>query len=165
MAKSSCLCRAAGRTAAKSEATTTRAASGSWITIARSDCLKQYILAYYSQKNLPLFSLVADVSKAHRRFLHAPEERGLLACRVRETDQEVYINKVGTFGVASASYWWGRIAGAGLRLCHELLGREHPVELLLFADDLEALGNGQHGRRGIVLTFLYLAAMGFPFKG
>ena len=97
---------------------------------------------------------MGDISKVH--------QRGLLACR--ETDQEVYINKVGTFGVASASYWWGRIAGAGLRLCHELLGREHPVELLLFADDLEALGNGQHGRRGIVLTFLYLAAMGFPFK-
>ena len=125
---------------------------------------KQYILAYYSERNLPLFSLVGDVSKAHRRFLHDPEERGLLACRVRDEDDHVYINKVGTFGVASASYWWSRISGAGLRLGHELLGPRLPVELLLFADDLESLGNGQGGRRGIVLVFLYLSVLGFPFK-
>ena len=32
-----------------------------------------------------------------------------------------FVDKVGTFGVASASYWWGRIAAAGLRLVHELV--------------------------------------------
>lgn len=63
-----------------------------------------------------------NISKAHRRFLHAPEERGLLACRVSDDDPYIYINKVGTFGLACASYWWSRIAGSGVRLVHEFLG-------------------------------------------
>ncbi|CAL1153955.1 unnamed protein product [Cladocopium goreaui] len=125
---------------------------------------KMYLLAYYKDKGNVIFSLVGDISKAHRRFLHHPSERGLLACRVLSTDDHVYINNVGTFGVASASYWWGRIAGSGLRLVHELIGPEMPVEMLIFADDLEALGPDRQGRRGVVLAFLYLAVLGFPFK-
>jgi len=125
---------------------------------------KMYLMAYYKDKGKVVFSLVGDISKAHRRFLHHPSERGLLACRVLSTDDHVYINNVGTFGVASASYWWGRIAGSGLRLVHELIGPEMPVEMLIFADDLEALGPDRQGRRGIVLAFLFLAVLGFPFK-
>ena len=125
---------------------------------------KMYLLSYYRKRNKVVFSIVGDVSKAHRRFLHHPSERGLLACRVRKDDATIFINNVGTFGVASASYWWGRIAGSGLRLVHELLGPEMPIELLIFADDLEALGTEQKGRRGIVLAYLFLATLGFPFK-
>ena len=125
---------------------------------------KQYLLAYFQKNRCSVFSLVGDISKAHRRFLHAPEERGLLACRILESDQFIYINRVGTFGLACASYWWGRIAGAGIRLTHELLGPTMPVELLLFADDLEALGASAGGRRGITLAFLYMSVLGFPFK-
>ena len=65
-----------------------------------------------------------------------------------------------TFGVASASYWWGRIAGAGIRLVHELLGPEMPIEMLIFG----SLGAGLRGRPGTVLSFLFLSTLGFPFK-
>ena len=126
---------------------------------------KQYLLAYHKRRKSVLFSLVGDISKAHRRFLHSPQERGLLACRILENDDYyIYINNVGTFGVGCASYWWGRISGAGLRLIHEMLGPSMPVELLIFADDLGALAADAGGRRGIVLAFLYLSALGFPFK-
>ena len=125
---------------------------------------KRYLLSYYKSRGDVVFSLVGDISKAHRRFLHDPSEHGLLACRVRSSDKHIYINKVGTFGVASASYWWGRIAGAGIRLVHELLGPEMPIEMLIFADDLESLGAGLRGRRGTVLSFLFLSTLGFPFK-
>ena len=111
-----------------------------------------------------VFSLVGDISKAHRRFLHHPSERGLLACKINPKDDFIFINRVGTFGVASASYWWGRIAGSGLRLIHELLGPDLPVELLIFADDLEALGADLRGRRGVVCAYIFLSAFGFPFK-
>ncbi|CAL1173513.1 unnamed protein product [Cladocopium goreaui] len=87
---------------------------------------KQYLLAYFQENKCSVFSLVGDISKAHRRFLHAP--------------------------------------GAGIRLVHELLGPQMPVELLLFADDLEALGASAGGRRGITLAFLYMSVLGFPFK-
>jgi hypothetical protein len=46
-----------------------------------------------------VFSLVGDISKAHRRFLHAPGELSLLACRILESDPHICINKVGTFGL------------------------------------------------------------------
>eukprot|EP00435_Cladocopium_sp_Y103_P066703 s951_g29.t1 len=125
---------------------------------------KQYLLAYYKRKRSSLFSLVGDISKAHRRFLHSPEERGLLACRVADDDKYIYINRVGTFGLACASYWWSRIAGAGVRLVHELLGPEMPIEALIFADDLEALAADAGGRRGVTLCFLFLSTLGYPFK-
>eukprot|EP00435_Cladocopium_sp_Y103_P028049 s1714_g7.t1 len=38
---------------------------------------KQYLLAYFQELKRSVFSLVGDISKAHRRFLHSPEERGL----------------------------------------------------------------------------------------
>ena len=125
---------------------------------------KQYLLAYHKQRRSVLFSLVGDISKAHRRFLHSPQERGLLACRILDDDEYIFINNVGTFGVGCASYWWGRISGSGIRLTHEMLGPSMPVELLIFADDLEALAADAGGRRGIVLAFLFLSALGFPFK-
>ena len=124
---------------------------------------KQYLLAYFQLLRASVFSLVGDISKAHR-FLHAPEERGLLACRVSDDDPYVYINKVGTFGLACASYWWSRIAGSGVRLVHELLGPQMPIELLIFADDVEAIAASPGGRRGITLAFLFLSCLGFPFK-
>ena len=125
---------------------------------------KMYLLAYYKARGDVVFSLVGDISKAHRRFLHNPAECGLLACRVKNTDEHIFINRVGTFGVASASYWWGRIAASGIRLNHGLIGPERPIEMLIFAGDLESLGAGLEGRRGIVLAFLYLSTMGFPFE-
>ena len=56
---------------------------------------KLYLLDYYKRKKKVVFSLVGDISKAHRRFLHHPSERGLLACRVSPGDNFIFINKVG----------------------------------------------------------------------
>ena len=65
--------------------------------------------------------------------------------------QIVYVNKVGTFGLSPASYWWTRIAACGIRATHHLLGPGYPMDMLLYADDLEALGIGARGRQGIPL--------------
>ena len=54
------------------------------------------------------FILKLDVSKAHRRFLHRKSDWGLLACRLADPEV-VWLNKVGTFGLGCASYWWGRL--------------------------------------------------------
>lgn len=108
-----------------------------------------YLLAYYRDRGSVVFSLVGDISKARRRLLHHPSEGGLPGCRVEKGDENIFINNVGIFGAASASYWRGRIAGAGIRLARELL---------------EALEANSAGRRGVVLAFLFLAVLGFPFK-
>ena len=47
---------------------------------------------------------------------------------------------------------------------HELSGPTMPVELLIFADDLEGLGANLMGRRGIGMAFVLLATLDFPFK-
>eukprot|EP00435_Cladocopium_sp_Y103_P075019 s47_g53.t1 len=103
-------------------------------------------------------------TKINNRIRCRDKQRSPGAREKRNKDEHIFVNLVGTFGVASASYWWGRIAGAGIRLTHELLGPEMPVEMLIFADDLESLGAGIQGRRGVVLAFLYLSTLGFPFK-
>ena len=48
---------------------------------------KRYLLSYYRSRGDVVFSLVGDISKAHRRFLHDPLEHGLLACRGQELRQ------------------------------------------------------------------------------
>jgi hypothetical protein len=125
---------------------------------------KFHLLRKYKERNEVVFSLLADVSKAHRRFKHLETEWGYLACKVKSSDSTIYYNKVGTFGVASASYWWGRIFAAIIRAVHYLLGKGFPIDMLIYADDVECLGLGKDGRRGIVLAFMIMDLFSTPFK-
>ena len=125
---------------------------------------KRCLLEVYQEEAAVALSLVGDFEKAHRRFKYQRKEQGYLACRAREGSGKVYVNKVGTFGVTSTPYWWSKISGALIRVAHYLVGPDWPVDMLLYADDLEVIGPGQEGRIGAVLTFLVLAAYGSPFK-
>ena len=61
--------------------------------------------------------LKADVTKAHRRVkIQSPEWR----FQVAKLGDEWWINKVGTYGVASAQLYWGRLASALLRLLYHV---------------------------------------------
>ena len=67
------------------------------------------------------FALAGDVSKAHRGIKIRREDWGFQACRLRPG--KVWVNKVGTYGMGSAAYYWARAAGALLvRLVHYLAG-------------------------------------------
>ena len=133
---------------------------------------KKHLLREHEEEGETAFSVVGDIAKAHRRYKHAAKEHGYLACQVDAKEevpgdaasQTVYVNQVGTFGLSCASYWWTRIAACGLRLTYHLLGPDFPLYLLLYADDLEAMGKGPRGRRGIPLSYLFLATLGYPFK-
>ena len=61
------------------------------------------------------FALAADVAEVHRQIPIHPRDWHLLGCQI-EAGGDVYINKIGTFGVASASYFWSRAASALGRL-------------------------------------------------
>ena len=50
--------------------------------------------------------LTFDVKAAHRLVPIHEADWGLQACRL-DDDQEVYVNCLGTFGVATAAFWWG----------------------------------------------------------
>jgi len=81
--------------------------------------LKRVLRAQGEWSSTP-FGLVADVKDAHRAVAIHPADRHLLGCRAFPGGP-IYFQKRGTFGVASASYWWGRLAAALLRLIYNLI--------------------------------------------
>ena len=71
------------------------------------------------------FSVVGDVAEAHRRFKPAAKEHGYLACQV-DAEEE-------TSGDPASQ----TVYVCGLRLTYHLLGPGFPLDMLLYADDLE----------------------------
>ena len=67
------------------------------------------------------FALTADVMEAHRQVSVHPDDWHLLGCQVVPRG-EVFVNTVGTCGIASASYYWSRVAAAVGRLLQYLAG-------------------------------------------
>ena len=125
---------------------------------------KRALLEEYEEERLAVLSLVGDFAKAHRRFKYAEEEQGFLACKAATESEVVYVNQVGTFGIASTPYWWARLSAALMRVVYWVLGDAFPNDMLLYADDLEVLTVGRTGRIGGVLAFALMAALGAPFK-
>ena len=89
------------------------------------------------------FGFVGDVSKAHRRFLHHPEHWGVLACKTKSDSSVVWLNRTGTFGIASAAYWFSRLIGLVGRLSFRVM-LEAFIFVLIYADDLH-LDQGRQG--------------------
>eukprot|EP00971_Amphidinium_carterae_P055158 1087295-Amphidinium_carterae.5 len=62
----------------------------------------------------PWLALVIDGKSAHRQIPIAESDWPLQAFAIHpaqtEGEQQIYMNTVGTFGVASASYHYGRLA-------------------------------------------------------
>ena len=68
---------------------------------------KKTLLREMRAKKKTAFSVVGDISKAHRRYKHQASEHGFMGCQVDDKEelegdpgsQSVYVNKVGTFGL------------------------------------------------------------------
>ena len=120
---------------------------------------KRALLEEYEAGRVAVLSLVGDFAKAHRRFKYCVEEQGSST-----SSSTVYVNRVGTFGVASTPYWWARLSAALMRLVYWVLGDFFPNDMLLYADDLEVLTIGRRGRIGGVLAYSVMASLGAPFK-
>ena len=101
----------------------------------------RHVLADMSGDPAPSFGLTADISKAHRRYKHKEEDWGLMACRLEEEGEELFLNCVGTYGIGCASYWWSRLFGVFCRISLAVSGRR-PLWQLLFADDVLWLAKG-----------------------
>eukprot|EP00971_Amphidinium_carterae_P211787 4202524-Amphidinium_carterae.1 len=104
---------------------------------------------------MPFFGLTADVEEAHRAVALHPDDWPLVACQVRPGER-VYLNKRGTFGIASAAYWWGRLGSATVRALQYVIGRDSAYWLLLFADDYLMLAGGTQFADLIVGSLLLL---------
>ncbi|CAE7206607.1 unnamed protein product [Symbiodinium sp. CCMP2592] len=110
-----------------------------------------------------LFGLVGDVKKAHRRYLHHPEHWGVLVCRARSDSSVVWLNRTGTFGIASAAYWFARLIGLVGRLSLRVMLQAF-VFMLIYADDLHLLSGGSDRWLNLWMSLALLCMQGTPFS-
>ena len=109
------------------------------------------------------FGIVGDVSKAHRRFLHHPEHWGVLACKTRSDSSVVWLNRTGTFGIASAAYWFSRLIGLVGRLSFRVM-LDAFIFALIYADDLHLVGAGKERWLNIWMMLALFRMQGTPFS-
>lgn len=122
--------------------------------------------AFKSHEPTARFMMAFDIKSAHRLVPIHRRDWGLQACRL-EDDTKVYLNTRGTFGVASAAFWWGRLAGLAFRIFHRVIPVDALIYLLLFADDGLALVGGPECHRLVLGLFMFLeqALLGSPLRG
>lgn len=64
-------------------------------------------------------SALYDIARAHKLVPVREDDWGLQAFRLPgETTGDIYVHTRGTFGIASAAYWFGRVIGVAVRSCH-----------------------------------------------
>jgi len=112
---------------------------------------------------LPTLGLAVDVKDAHRCIAVAPEDWHLQAAQV-VPGAPVYLFKRGTFGVASASYWWGRLAAAVGRLLHYTIGEAIPLWVMLLADDFKLEVTGGNYAAGLLSALWVLILLDIPIS-
>ena len=74
------------------------------------------------------------------------------------------MNTQGTFGIASASYYWSRVAGAIGRLLQYLSGHTSTSWHMLVADGYLLESGGPGYRAGLLLFFVLCAVVGVPLS-
>jgi hypothetical protein len=110
------------------------------------------------------FSLAADIKRAHRLVKVRREDWGFQACKVdSQAGGPVYLNTVGTFGIASAAYHWQRLAACITRAILYIMAKEQIFQLI-FADDLEWITAGPDALHNVVLSLFVLSILGAPLS-
>lgn len=111
----------------------------------------------------------SDVSKAHRRIPVHEADWGLQGCAVDipadpySKDWPILLNVVGTYGVGSASWWWGRIGSLLLRFIYYFTGIRWAFR---FADDYHFLScaGGDGPLCPFLQIFILLEILQVPLK-
>ena len=103
--------------------------------------------------------LKADLAKAHRRIKIHPSE---WKYQIAVINDNVWINKVGTYGVASAQLYWGRLAAFILRSIYNL----YPTVDwgFVYVDDFAWLIRGSIHEPVACAIMLTLVALGCPLS-
>jgi hypothetical protein len=108
-------------------------------------------------------AMAYDYKGAHRLVPIHEDDWGKQAFRL-DDPEVVYLNCVGTFGVASAAFWWSRLAATLQRTLWALLPPGDPLYILLFADDGLCLASGPRYRKNLLAVLLFLTVSGAPLS-
>lgn len=111
-----------------------------------------------------VFGLNADVAKAHRRVLVKEPDWGVQACRTSSKSPVISLNKTGTFGIASAAFWWSRLMAGLLGRFALNLTELDRLFVLVFVDDLHLGSGGQNRWLSIWRFIVALELVGVPFS-
>ena len=84
-------------------------------------------------------------------------------CRL-EKDGDIFVHTVGTFGVASAAYWYARAGGALGRLVQYCVADRTPFWLAVLADDMDVEAAGEGYRAALFIVFVVAALVGVPIS-
>ena len=109
-----------------------------------------------------VFCVSADIRAAHRLVKLREEDWPYVCCRADSLSEVVWINKVGTFGVSSAPYWWSKLFA--------LIGRfvGHVMQTaaywhLVYVDDLHGALTGPLKFELLWVWLLAFEVIGTPF--
>ena len=110
------------------------------------------------QKTSKRSSLVYDIKRAHKLIPVKRRDWALQAFRLpgERRDEGVYVHARGTFGIASAAYYWQRVAATILRIAHRIGANDMGLLHLLFADDGWLVSVGEHFWRPMLLWLFVL---------
>ena len=109
------------------------------------------------------FSFTAGVAEAHRQVPVDRRDWHLLGCQV-EAGGDVFINTVGTYGTASASYHGSRVAASIGRITQYIPVRSPTTWYQLVVDDFHLEAGGGHYRAALITFFVLCAAADIPFS-
>ena len=87
----------------------------------------------------------------------------LSGCQV-QPGGEVFVNSVGTHGVASTRYFWPRVGSAIGRLCQYISGTPARTWHLLVTEDYHLDAGGPRYRESIIVFFVLCSVLGVPLS-
>ena len=109
------------------------------------------------------FSVLYDIARAHKLIPVDEEDWGLQAFRLPgDKSGDIFVRARGTFGVASAAYWFGRAISVAVRCVHRLLGRRYGLLHLIYADDGWLTATGREFWKKILMWFFTFELLEIP---
>ena len=108
------------------------------------------------------FCVSADIQSAHRSVKVREADWGYLACKSDSNSSVLWLNRVGTFGVSSAPYWWARLMALIGRFVGHLMGT-HWFLQMVYVDDLHGVFIGERKFLHLWIWILAFELVGTPF--
>ncbi len=108
--------------------------------------------------------ITADVRDAHREIPVREADWKFQVCRAHPPPSSCYYLRCGVFGIASAAYWWGRLAAGLLRVLHHLGDPTLEGWLLLVADDFKIESTSTTPEISILFYLWVLVLLGVPLQ-
>ena len=127
------------------------------------DDLEAVLHQFIKEADVRKLMMAYDYKGAHRLVPIHEDDWGLQACRLDGEEEVLYLNTVGTFGVASA-LWWARVAASIQRILWQILPANDPLYKLLYADDGLCLASGPRYKRVLLAVLLFITVLGAPLS-